>query len=118
MLIKEFQSRYSVFSTLNLAFNFLKNPFVFENSFVENFSAAFDVKKTHLEFDILLIQMEISISKEKSEIMWNRLLENSSFLVLQKIVPKFLCTFGSTYVCKCTFSNMKHIKFIKIQNCL
>lgn len=38
--------------------------------------------------------------------MWRRLITDHSFMVLNNLIPKFLCMFGSTYVCEATFSSL------------
>ena len=49
--------------------------------------------------------------------LWKRLLLNCNFLVLKDILPKFLCMFGSTYVCESTFSSLTRRKN-KLRNAL
>lgn len=50
-------------------------------------------------------------NNESTDGMWNRLISDHSFLVLvDKIEPKFIWFFGSTYGCECTFSSLTRRK--------
>lgn len=109
-LIEQFESRFSDFTQLNVVFMFLKNPFAVDKKNIDNLSSLLHVKKSHLDFDISLIDSETQMPNEKCDIMWNRLLRDNSFFVLNIVVPKFLCMFGSTYVCECTFSSLTRRK--------
>jgi len=115
VLIEEFESRFSDFSRYEVAFKFFKHPFIFDKTHAKELSEILNVRKTHLEFDLSLVASETYIPGEKCEAMWARLLSENSFLVLIKIVPQFLCMFGSTYVCECTFSSLARRKN-KIRN--
>lgn len=106
ILIEQFESRFSDFQKYNLAFKFLKNPFDFDSMKVEELSVLFGTKKTHLEFDISLIEQETHLKAASSIERWKRLISDCSFIVLNDIVPSFVCMFGSTYVCECTFSSL------------
>lgn len=64
------------------------------------------MNKTSLNYDISLIA-EDSLGKNKLiDGTWHRLIADHSFLVLNNLIPKFLCMFGSTYVCEATFSSL------------
>lgn len=110
ILIEEFNSRFSDFKQFDLAFKFLKDPFIFDENDMQNLSDIFHTKKTHLEFDIALIRDEIRLPNEKSGELWNRLLSNCDFMVLHSIIPRYICMFGSTYVCESTFSSLARRK--------
>lgn len=110
ILITEFDSRFSDFKEFDLAFKFLKNPFLFDEGNIESLANIFVINKNHLKFDISLINEETRMSNEKSEELWNRLLTECNFMALKKIIPKFLCMFGSTYVCETTFSSLTRRK--------
>lgn len=106
VLIDEFETRFSDFKNHDLAFKFLKNPFYFDSEKVTQLSENFAVKQAHLEFDIGLIAQENHLQNLTYIEMWKRLLSENSFLVLNDVVPKYLCMFSSTYVCECTFSSL------------
>lgn len=53
---------------------------------------------------------ENHLPNETSGALWNRLLSNCVFMVLKKVVPKFLCMFGSTFVCESKFSSLTRRK--------
>ena len=89
---------------------FLKNPFIFDRKNLQSLSDLFNTKKSHLEFDVALISDEICLPNEMSGATWKRLLTDCNFMVLKNIVPKFLCMFGSTYVCESTFSSLARRK--------
>lgn len=110
ILINAFDSRFLDFKKFHLAFKFLKNPFTFDKNDIQNLSDLLGAKKTLLEFDISLINEETRMPNETSDALWKRLLFDCNFLVLNDIVPKFLCMFGSTYVCESTFSSLARRK--------
>lgn len=110
LLIDQFNSRFSQFQKSHLAFKFLKNPFTFDKNNIQNLSDLFNTKKSHLEFDIALIDAEDCVPNETSDALWNRLCSTCNFMVLNTIVQKFLCMFGSTYVCESTFSSLARRK--------
>jgi hypothetical protein len=105
-LIEEFESRFSDFKKHDLAFKFFKNPFDFDSAKITELSEIFVVKKAHLEFDFALVAQESQLKNLTHIEMWKRLISENSFLVLNNIVPKYLCMFSSTYVCECTFSSL------------
>lgn len=109
-LVNAFDSRFADFQKFQLAFKFLKNPFVCDPNNIQKLSDLFGTKKTHLEFDISLINEESGLPNETSDALWRRLLSECNFLVLKDIVPKFLCMFGSTYVCEASFSSLARRK--------
>lgn len=110
ILINAFKSRFSDFEKFHLAFKFLKNPFGFDKNNIQNLSDLFGSKKTHLEFDISLINEENDLPNETSDALWRRLMSECNFFLLKDIVPKFLCMFGSTYVCEASFSSLARRK--------
>lgn len=110
VLIQEFDTRFSDFQKFDLAFKFLKNPFSFDDQNTQSLSDLFNTKKSHLEFDIALIKDETCLPNEMSGALWKRLISDCNFMVLQNIVPRFLCMFGSTYVCESTFSSLARRK--------
>lgn len=105
-LIGGFDSRFEDFKNFSLAFQFIRNPLIFDESKAEELSEIFSVSKTSLNHDISLLAEEIQAKNESIDGMWRRLILDHSFLVLDKIIPKFLCMFGSTYVCEATFSSL------------
>lgn len=109
-LIDEFDTRFSDFKEYDLAFKFLKNPFIFDQEKTQRLSDIFKTKKTHLDFDIALIQDETHLPNELSGALWSRLLSYCDFMVLKTIVPKFPCMFSSTYVCESKFSSLARRK--------
>lgn len=110
ILINAFDSRFEDFQKFQLAFKFLKNPFVCDPNNIQKLSDLFGTKKTHLEFDISLINEESGLPNETGDALWRRLLSECNFLALKDIVPKFLCMFGSTYVCEASFSSLARRK--------
>lgn len=105
-LINEFETRFSDFMKHDLAFKFLKNPFDFDSAKIVELSEIFEVKRAHIEYDIALIAQESHSKNETRVEMWKRLISENSFLVLNDVVPKYVCMFSSTYVCECTFSSL------------
>lgn len=110
ILVEEFNSRFSDFKQFDLSFKFFKNPFIFDEKNLQELSDILRTKKSHLEFDISLINEENHLPNETSGALWNRLLSNCDFMVLKNVVPKFLCMFGSTYVCESTFPSLTRRK--------
>lgn len=110
ILIEAFDSRFADFKKFQLAFKFLKNPFNFDQNNIQNLSDILGTKKTNLEFDISLINEENGLPNETSDALWRRLMSEFNFLELKDVVPKFLCMFGSTYVCEATFSSLTRRK--------
>lgn len=84
--------------------------FRFDEENTQSLSDLFNTKKSHLEFDIALIKDETGLPNEMSGALWKRLISDCNFMVLQNIVPRFLCMFGSTYVCESTFSSLARRK--------
>lgn len=110
VLFHKFDTRFSDFKENNLAFKFLNNPFIFDQENTQRLADIFKTKKSHLDFDIALINDETHFPNELSGALWTRLLPYCDFMVLKTIVPKFLCMFGSTYVCESTFSSLARRK--------
>lgn len=105
-LVEEFEARFQDFKKFSLAFQFIKNPFIFDQNKTEELSKIFGVSKTSLNYDISLLVEDVQVKNELTDGMWHRLTADHSFLVLNKLIPKFLCMFGSTYVCEATFSSL------------
>ena len=101
---------YVHFAHHHLVLNFLKNPFIVDENNIQAISDLFNAKRMQLEFDITLIKEEMQLPNEMSDALWKRLITNCDFMVLKDIVPKFLCMFGSTYVCESTFSSLARRK--------
>lgn len=116
-LIEKFESRFQDFKKYGLAFQFIKNPFIFDENKTEELSELLEVKKTSLKYDNSLLKEGVQGNIELTEEMWSRLISDHSFLVLHEIIPKFLCLFGSTYVCESTFSSITRRKS-KYRSCL
>lgn len=110
ILVNAFDARFSDFKKFHLAFHFLKNPFNIDENDIQTLSDLFNAKKTHLEFDIALINDEMQLPNEMCNALWKRLIANCDFMVLKDVVPKFLSMFGSTYVCESTFSSLARRK--------
>lgn len=105
-MIEEFDARFQDFKEFTLAFQFIRNPFIFEQSKSEELSKLFNVSKTSLNYDISLLAEESQGKNELIDGMWRRLMSDHSFMFLNDLIPKFLCMFGSTYVCEATFSSL------------
>lgn len=106
VLIDEFDTRFADFKKHDLAFKFLKNPFDFDSAKITELSKIFQVKTAQLEFDFAVIAQESHLKNLADIDMWKRLILENSFLVLNDVVPKYVCMFSSTYVCECTFSSL------------
>lgn len=106
VLISEFDTRFSDFKLHDLAFKFIKNPFDFDSTKIDELSKIFEVKKSHLEFDFALVKGEDQLKTLSCTEMWKRLVSEHSFLVLNDILLKYFCMFGTTYLCESTFSTL------------
>lgn len=96
---------------------FLKNPIDFDSEKISELSEIFEVKKAHLEYDLALIAEQSHLKNVTCIEMWKRFISESSFLVLHNLASKYVCMFGSTYLCECTLSSLVRRK-TKIRNAL
>lgn len=53
-----------------------------------------------------MINEETYMPDEISDALWKRLLSECNFITLKNVIPKFLCMFGSMYVCEVLFSSV------------
>lgn len=64
ILINALDSRFSDFQKFQLAFKFLKNPFVFDENDIQNLSDLFNTDKNLLQFDVSLKNEETRLPNE------------------------------------------------------
>jgi len=79
---------------------------LFNNSMaveIEKQDAALQLQLCELQTDPLLSTKEIDVS------FWKKL-SVVKYPLLRELALKILSMFGTTYICECIFSNMKHIK--------
>lgn len=79
-ILEEFDARFQDFKKFTLTFQFIRNPFIFEQSKSEKLSKLFNVSKTSLNYDISLLAEESQVKNELIDGMWRRLMSDHSFM--------------------------------------
>lgn len=83
-MIEGFESRFQDFKKYGLTFQFIKNPFIFDENKTEELSELLEVKKTSLKYDISLLKEEVQGNIELTEEMWSRLISDLFFWFYMK----------------------------------
>ncbi|MEE6466774.1 hypothetical protein FKM82_007046 [Ascaphus truei] len=112
-LLDKFESRFSNFNYIKLAFKFLRDRFHFDitNSSKE-ISTLLSLDKRRLEDDLLslhsLEHLKVYLNSSVTD-MWKSILTDNHLPTLKSAISKLLSMFGSTWVCELTFSTMGFI---------
>ena len=100
-LTVEFEKRFEEVELMRPQINLFNNPMAVE---IEKQDAELQLELCELQTDPLLLS-----TKEIDINFWKKL-PVVKYPLLREFALKTLSMFGTTYICECTFSNMKHIK--------
>ncbi|KAL4125892.1 hypothetical protein QTP88_010129 [Uroleucon formosanum] len=99
-LIVEFKRRFEEIELMRPQINLFNNPMAVE---IEKQDPSLQLELCELQTDPFLSAKEIDVSFSKT-------LPVEKYPILRDFALKMLSMFGTTYICECTFSNLKHIK--------
>lgn len=99
-LIVEFKRRFEEIELMRPQINLFNNPMAVE---IEKQDPSLQLELCELQTDPFLSAKEIDVSFWKT-------LPVEKYPILRDFALKMLSMFGTTYICECTFSNLKHIK--------
>ncbi|KAE9522594.1 hypothetical protein AGLY_017016 [Aphis glycines] len=99
-LIVEFKRRFEEIELMRPQINLFNNPMAVE---IEKQDPSLQLELCELQTDPFLSAKEIDVSFWKT-------LPVEKYPILRNFALKMLSMFGTTYICECTFSNLKHIK--------
>ncbi|XP_060878224.1 general transcription factor II-I repeat domain-containing protein 2-like [Metopolophium dirhodum] len=63
-----------------------------------------------LQLELCELQTDPFSSAKEIDVSFWKALPVEKYPILRDFASKMLSMFGTTYICECTFSNMKHIK--------
>lgn len=112
ILLSEFEKRFQDFSRLDPIVTYMCNPFgnVDVEEITENIKSMFSLPLE--ENEVLLLQCDVMLKAHRSESTNNfwRLMDETKYPNLKKLVYYLTSFFGSTYLCESAFSTMNIIK--------
>ncbi|XP_025412100.1 general transcription factor II-I repeat domain-containing protein 2-like [Sipha flava] len=99
-LIVEFKRRFEEIELMRPQINLFNNPM----------SVEIGKQDLSLQLELCELQTDPFLSAKEIDVSFWKTLPVEKYPILRDFALKMFSMFGTTYICECTFSNLKHIK--------